>query len=415
MPPGGAPHRRLNPRRPDPLRFKQRRPRGGVRASRRPKAAFCVRQPANSYNRASANKPQQQHRGRTGVATRRKSSNLLFRNHIHGIMWAAVVVVAVHVVGTLGYKLIGGERTSWIDSFYMTFVTVATIGYGEIVDLTNHPGGRLFTVFIAFTGIGAMTYMFSLVTAMILESDLNQTLKRNRMEKSIAKLSGHYIICGIGRVGTNVAVELAKTGRAFVIIEESEAAIAAFLEMHEESPHLHGDGADDEILLRAGLTRCAGVFAVTGDDSRNIVISLSVKQLNPKARVVARVHDIRNADKARRAGADEIVSPDFTGGMRIASAMIRPHVVSFMDQMLRRDDGLRVEEVVVPEGVAPRPLGELAERSRDFILMATHRRGQWLFNPDADYRIESGDALVIMTNTNGRAAVEAALKGAQAG
>lgn len=327
-------------------------------------------------------------------------------------MWAVVVVLMVHVVGTIGYKVIGGAQATWLNSFYMTFVTVATIGYGEIIDLSNHPWGRVFTVLIAFTGIGTMTYMFSMVTAMILESDLNQTLKRNRMEKSIAKLSGHYIICGIGRVGTNVALELAKTGRRFVVIEESEAALDAFADSHEEALQLHGDGADDDMLLRAGIARAAGVFAVTGDDSRNIVISLSVKQINPAVRVVARVHDIRNGDKARRAGADEIVSPDFTGGMRIASAMIRPHVVTFMDQMLRRDDGLRVEEVEVPQDLAPRALGKLAERSRDFILMATHRRGEWQFNPDPQQRIEPGDALVIMTNAHGRAALEAALKGA---
>jgi len=343
------------------------------------------------------------------VASKRKFSRIVDSNHFTGLIWAGIVVLAVHVIGTIGYKVIGGEQITWVNSFYMTFITVATIGYGEVIDLTSHPGGRIFTVLIAFAGIGAMTYMFSTVTAMILESDLNQTFKRKRMDKAIAALSGHYIICGIGRVGTNVATELTKTARRFVVVEESVHAIEAYVENHPEALHLHGDGADDDMLRAAGIDRCAGVFAVTGDDSRNIVISLSAKQLNPRVRVVARVHDIRNADKARRAGADEIVSPDFTGGMRIASAMIRPHVVSFMDQMLRRDDGLRVEEVLVPAGSAGRPLGALAQKSRDFILMATHRKGEWQFNPDEGHRIEPGDALVIMTNPVGRAAVEALL------
>ncbi len=230
------------------------------------------------------------------------------------------------------------------------------------------------------------------------------------MDKAIARLKGHYIICGIGRVGSNVATELAKTARPFVVIEESEQAIGAYIEFHADAHHLHGDAADDDILREAGIADAAGVFAVTGDDSRNIVISLSAKQLNPRVRVVARVHDIKNADKARRAGADEIVSPDFTGGMRIASAMIRPHVVTFMDQMLRRDDGLRVEEVAVPPDFAPRPLGNLGMKSREFLLMATHRRGEWLFNPAEDHRIEPGDALVIMASAAGRAQVEGLLK-----
>jgi Trk K+ transport system NAD-binding subunit len=135
------------------------------------------------------------------------------------------------------------------------------------------------------------------------------------------------------------------------------------------------------------------------------MVSLSVKLLNSKARVVARLHDIRNADKARRAGADEIVSPDFTGGMRIASAMIRPHVVNFMDQMLRAEEDLRVEEVVVPAKFAATRVADLLPRSRDFLLMATHERGRWVFNPADDHIVQPGSALVLMTSPGGRSQV----------
>jgi voltage-gated potassium channel len=115
---------------------------------------------------------------------------------------------------------------------------------------------------------------------------------------------------------------------------------------------------------------------------------------------------VRNTKKARRAGADEVVSPDFTGGMRIASAMVRPHVVNFMDQMLRTDDGLRVEEVIVPAGFDPRPLAGLMPKSRDYMLVATHENGQWLFNPPDDHVVKAGAALVLMANPGGRAHVE---------
>ncbi|MBL8382208.1 MAG: potassium channel protein [Burkholderiales bacterium] len=320
------------------------------------------------------------------------------------------MLVLVTVVGTVGYKVIGGEQASWIDSFYMTFITVATIGYGETIDLTNHPGGRLFTVAIAFVGIGAMTYMFSTITAWILESDLNQSIRRRRMERDIAGLEGHYIVCGIGRVGSNVATELLNTARRFVVVEEAEHAAEAFAERHPGLPYIVGDGADDEVLQRAGIDSAAGVFAVTGDDSKNIVIALSARQLNPLVRVVARVHDIRNAEKARRAGADEIVSPDFTGGMRIASAMLRPHVVNFMDQMLRRDDGLRVEQITVPDGFRPRRLGDLNLRSRDYVLLATHEAGRWVFNPGDEHEIRPGHALIVMVDPKGRGQVEDVLR-----
>jgi voltage-gated potassium channel len=148
------------------------------------------------------------------------------------------------------------------------------------------------------------------------------------------------------------------------------------------------------------------VFAVTGDDSHNLMVALSVKMTHPKTRVVVRLHDIRNTKKAHRAGADEIVSPDFTGGMRIASAMVRPHVVNFMDKMLHSDEGLRVEEVVVPHGFANTPLGTLIPKSRDYLLMAIQENGKWLFNPADDHAIKGGSTLVMMATPEGRTHVE---------
>lgn len=333
-------------------------------------------------------------------------NKLLRGAHFSGFMYGLALLLLVHLVGTLGYMYIGRPSATWIDSFYMTFITVATIGFGETVDLSTHPMGRLFTVFIAVVGIATMSYLFSSFVALLLESDLNAALRKKRMEKTIAKLTGHYIVCGIGRVGSNVASELIKTQRALVVIENDREALNHWLELHPNTPHLHADAADDESLRRAGVMVAAGVFAVTGDDSHNLMVSMSVKLLNSKARVVARLHDIRNANKAHRAGADEIVSPDFTGGMRIASAMVRPHVVNFMDQMLRSDDELRVEEVVVPAGFQDTPLSELIPKSRDYILLATHEQGHWVFNPADDHLIKAGAALVLMTSPAGRARLE---------
>jgi voltage-gated potassium channel len=337
--------------------------------------------------------------------------NKVFRSrHFRSLINGAVLLLLVHMVGTLGYHAIGRPTATWIDSFYMTFITVATIGYGETVDLSTHPMGRLFTVAIATVGIGTMSYLFSSFVALLLESDLNAALRRRHMERQIAAMRGHYIICGVGRVGSNVADELLTTNRAFVVIENDQAALDRWLERCPNTLYLHDDAADDGALRRAGVMHAAGVFAVTGDDSHNLMISLSVKLLNPKARVVARLHEIRNADKARRAGADEIVSPDFTGGMRIASAMVRPHVVNFMDQMLRSDDGLRVEEVVIPDGVDARPVSQLIPKSREYMLVATHERGQWVFNPADDHMVGAGAALVVMTSAKGRAQVERLLQ-----
>lgn len=319
-------------------------------------------------------------------------------------------MVLIHVFGTLGYHYLGRPVATWIDSFYMTFITVATIGFGETVDLAHHPMGRLFTVFIAVIGIGTMSYLFSTLVALLLESGLNTARRRKRMEKEIARMTDHYIVCGIGRVGANVAEELVKTKRTLVVIESDRLALDRWLERHPDTPYLHADAAEDDALRRAGVMNAAGVFAVTGDDSHNLMVSLSVKLLNPKARVVARVHDVRNTNKARRAGADEVISPDFTGGMRIASAMLRPHAANFIDQMLRSDEALRVEEVTIPAHIPATLLVELIPKSRDYILMATHEHGKWLFNPPEDHVVKAGTTLVLMSSPGGRAHLEKLLK-----
>ena len=127
--------------------------------------------------------------------------NLTRSSHFSGLLYGALLLLLIHLIGTIGYMYIGRPGATWIDSFYMTFITVATIGFGEIVDLSQHPMGRLFTIFIATIGIATMSYLFSSFVALLLESDLNATLRRNRMKKEIARLRGHYIVCGIGRVG----------------------------------------------------------------------------------------------------------------------------------------------------------------------------------------------------------------------
>src|SRR6185295_6193196 len=214
------------------------------------------------------------------------------------------------------------------------FITVASIGYGEIVDLSNSPGGRVFNMVIAFVGIANLVYLTSKLAAFILEGRFDEVLRRRKMQDKIDNMKGHYIVCGVGRVGTNVANELAATERAFVAVDDAAQAVALFRERYPAVPVLHGDSSDDEVLERAGVKHAGGVFAVTGDDGKNLLITLAAKHLCPGVRVVARCHEVRNIEKLKRVGADDIVSPDFTGGMRIASSMLRPAVVSFLDEML---------------------------------------------------------------------------------
>lgn len=229
------------------------------------------------------------------------------------------------------------------------------------------------------------------------------------METAIRKLRNHYIVCGFGRVGRNVATELQATNHHFVAIDEQLDVIEQSIERFPGLLYLHGDASDDDLLARADIGDAKGIFAVTGDDSRNLMICITAKQINPGIRVVARCHELRNTDKMRKAGADVVVSPDFTGGMRIASAMIRPVVVSFLDEMLRSEHKLRFEEVVVPAGFEPRALGDIGLRNPHYVLLGVRDGKETVFNPDAQFRLEPGQTLIAMASPSGRVELEAAL------
>lgn len=323
------------------------------------------------------------------------------------LLLLAGLIAGVTIAGTVGYYIIGGAEYSWIDALYMTVITIATIGYTEVIPLDGNPAGRIFTMLISVAGIGLLAYFLTSLVAFAVEGELTQTFRRKRMEKIAGSLKGHFILCGEGGVARHIANELKSTGRNYVVVARQACPGAD----NADAIHIEGDPTDSEVLKKAGVEKAAGLFAAADDDNLNLVISLTAKSVNPAIKVIAECSDIKNTEKIKRAGADGVVSPNFIGGMRMASLMVRPTVVSFLDVMLRDTaHNLRVEEVPLPVSAAGKSRSSLdLERFPAVLLLAIKTGGGWVYNPPGDYVCQAGDTLVVMASPEARQALEAGL------
>lgn len=238
-----------------------------------------------------------------------------------------VIVGTVVGVGTLGYMLL--EGWDLIESLYMTVITLSTVGFSEVRPLSQV--GRLFTTGLIVAGVGAVTYLFASISQYIVSGELTGSLRKARMQQRIDDLSGHYVICGYGRVGQQVQVDLESKGKECVLVEASEDALK---EAPPRTLVVVGDAADDDVLLRAGIERAAGLVAATGDDATNLFVALSAHTLNLDLPIVARANDPATEPKLIRAGATHVISPYTLSGRRIARQLLYPSVTDFLDVVM---------------------------------------------------------------------------------
>lgn len=312
---------------------------------------------------------------------------------------AGAIAVAL-LFGATGYRLI--EGWSWLDSLYMTVITLSTVGYGETHPLTT--GGRLFTIVLILGGIGVMTYSFSTITSVLVEGELSDAFKRRRMQKEIDRMSGHYIVCGGGHAGGVIASELKRTQRPFVMLDRSAETLQSVSERLGPGGYqvVEGDATTDDVLKRAGVERAAGVFAVLSSDQDNAFVALSAKGLNPKIRVVSAQKEIGVREKLFRSGADNVVNPEYIGGLRMASEMIRPVTVGFLDSMIReRGEIVRFEEVRVPPGspFVGKTIETVKGAAGDAplcVAILPAGAGKYEINPPPSRPIAASDSLVML-------------------
>jgi voltage-gated potassium channel len=334
-------------------------------------------------------------------------NNDKLKESLRNFAYAFAALITVFAVATVGYWILGDGNATLLDSLFMTVITIAGIGYGEITEGANTPHGRAFTIFVTISGIIAMTYIVTNVTAFLVEGHLNNFLRRKHMQKRIEKLKDHYIVCGVDGVGKHILGELATTGREALMVDISPEKLERAIKVYD-IPHIEGDATDENILRQAAIERAAGLFVATGDDNINLVIVLTARQIAKNIRIVCCIHNSNNMDKARNAGANSVVSPTFIGGLRMASEMVRPTVVTFLDIMLRdKQKNLRIEEVAVPRGLTGKKVAALELKTHPHtLLMSIKHDEDWTYNPGDDYELSEGDVLVFMTTPGARTEIE---------
>jgi voltage-gated potassium channel len=305
------------------------------------------------------------------------------------------LLFSVIIAGIVGYAII--EKWSLWDSLYMTIITISTVGFREIKHLSR--SGQLFTIFLILAGTGTAFYVLFSIAEFTIEGHLTGYLKRRRMEREIEQLEQHYILCGFGRVGEQVAEEFAKAKVPFVVIENNRERCK---ECEEQGYNcIEGDASNDEILTLAGIHRARGLVAAVDTDADNVFVTLSAKVLNPRIYIVARAVLEESVEKLRRAGADRVVSPVVIGGKRMASLMLRPIVSDYLD-VVSHGDALeyQLEEIEVKEdsSIARMTIGEADIRRRTGVVVLAVRKktGEFNTNPSSITLIEVGDKMVVL-------------------
>jgi len=303
-------------------------------------------------------------------------------------------LLLVMAAGTAGYHFI--EGWPWFDGFYMVVTTLTTIGYQEVHPLSH--AGRVFNVFVILAGVSLLLLGVGALSQALLEFELQSFFGRRRMEREIGRLDGHYIICGMGRVGRSVARELARKPAPFVIIEHAETKRSHYA--GENWLVIAGDATQEPVLRQAQIDRARGLIAATTTDATNLYIVLTARGLNPQLKIIARASEEAAEKHLLTAGADSVVSPYSFAGQRIAQSLLRPHVVSFLDTATTHlGMDLEIGQIqVTQESVFAGKTIEASRirQDRGVIILAIKRQEGMRFNPAPDERIQANDFLIAM-------------------
>jgi len=300
------------------------------------------------------------------------------------------------LVGTLGYRVIEGNW-SVFDALYMTVITLTTVGYQEVHPLS--PAGRAFTIVLSLTGVFTLLYVAMEMIRAVVSGELREDVGRRLMERTLADMRNHAIVCGLGRMGRHVCKEFEAQGLPYVVIERNEELLEDFGGRH--GVYVHGDATSDSVLRHAGVERAKALLAVVASDAENLYITLSARLMNEKLAIVARAEEEGAEVKFRRAGANHVVSPYVTGGFRLAQAVIRPTVVDFIELATRSDYlEMQIEEITLKSGsgLVGQSLGERRVHQELGVTVVAIKRadGELVSNPSGSTVLEVGSTLIVL-------------------
>jgi voltage-gated potassium channel len=313
------------------------------------------------------------------------------------IYFSVFLLLSVLTIGVVGYVVI--EDYSMFDAFYMTIITVSTVGYGEVHILSD--AGKLFTTFLIITSFGTFAYAVSSISKYVIDGDFNRNYKIYKVNEAVRKLENHVIVCGYGRNGKQAAHVLKKHNKRFVVIEDSKDVVSVINHQYSDLV-LKGDAKDDEMLKRAGIAKATALITTLPIDADNLFIVLTARYLNPKLTIISRASEDSSDAKLRIAGADNIIMPDKIGGAHMASLVMKPDVMEFVDVITGQgDDNIRLEEITfssLPEKYQNKTIRELAIGSKSGANVVGFKvsQSEYIINPSADTIIIPGAKLFVL-------------------
>jgi voltage-gated potassium channel len=312
-----------------------------------------------------------------------------------GPAFAVALLLVIIAGGTVGYAEIEGW-TLW-DAFYMTIITVTTVGYREVHPLSR--AGEAWTVLVLVSGVGAALYTFTLLATVVVEGGLPKRLQRRQHERMLETIKDHFIICGYGRIGSIVAHQFRRQGIPYVVVERSAERLQAALE--EGALGVEADASREDVLKRVGIDRARGLIAAVGTDAENVYAVLSARVLRPDLFIIGRAETEDATTKLKRAGADRVLSPYQIGAVQMAQTALRPAVVDFFELATSADNlELAMEEITIANTSSLADQSILTANLRQrygVIVVGIQRQDRRMeFNPEPDTVIRTGDKLVVL-------------------